>query len=52
MFGNLLEAVIGLFLVHQLVETWGGRFWIEPGPDHGTQYCFTAPVEGMQKRGG
>ncbi len=35
---------MGLTLVKRLVETAGGRVWIEPAQSRGTKVCFTWPL--------
>jgi signal transduction histidine kinase len=37
-------AGIGLFVCRQLVEAMGGRIWVEPRPEGGTEVGFTLPV--------
>ena len=37
-------AGIGLFVCRQLVEAMGGRIWVEPRPERGTEVGFTLPV--------
>jgi light-regulated signal transduction histidine kinase (bacteriophytochrome) len=37
---------IGLAIAKKIVEYHGGRIWLAPAPDHGTDIRFTLPVEG------
>jgi signal transduction histidine kinase len=36
---------IGLAIAKKVVEYHGGRIWLAPAPDHGTDIRFTLPVE-------
>jgi signal transduction histidine kinase len=50
MFGRLHPADtypgtgIGLALAKRIVETHGGRIWMQPGPDGGSVFSFTLPA--------
>ena len=48
---NALEKVpdgsgLGLALVKELVEAWGGKVWFESPEGQGTTFFFTMPLEG------
>ncbi|MFA7429308.1 MAG: PhnD/SsuA/transferrin family substrate-binding protein [Rhodospirillaceae bacterium] len=37
---------LGLSLSRSIIESHGGRLWVEGGPTGGACFCFTLPVEG------
>ncbi len=45
-------AGLGLSLVKNLVEGWGGKIWFETEMNKGTTFFFTLPVEGMAAKEG
>ena len=36
---------IGLAICQRIVESWGGKIWIDPEISIGTKFCFTVPVK-------
>ncbi len=34
---------VGLATVRRVVENWGGRVWVESGPEQGTKFTFVLP---------
>jgi signal transduction histidine kinase len=42
---------VGLTLVKRIIETHGGRIWVESeGPGKGTAFCFTLPTAGARAK--
>jgi signal transduction histidine kinase len=56
MFGRLHPADtypgtgIGLALAKRVVETHGGRIWVQPGPEGGSVFSFTLPAAARHRR--
>jgi signal transduction histidine kinase len=56
MFGRLHPADsypgtgIGLALAKRIVETHGGRIWVQPGQDGGSVFSFTLPAAAQARR--
>ncbi|HAT68624.1 MAG: hypothetical protein A2481_02240 [Candidatus Yonathbacteria bacterium RIFOXYC2_FULL_47_9] len=51
---NALEKVpdgsgLGLALVKELIEAWGGKVWFESVEGQGTTFLFTIPLEGRTR---
>jgi len=34
---------MGLPICRRIVESYGGRLWVESQPDRGARFCFTVP---------
>jgi two-component system sensor kinase FixL len=37
---------IGLSICRTIIESHGGRLWMEPNPDHGVSFHFRLPLDG------
>lgn len=37
---------LGLTISKRIIESHGGRIWVEPGVAHGSMFCFTLPFSG------
>ncbi len=41
---------LGLFLTRHLVESHGGRIWLDEGADRGANFCFSLPLNASAER--
>lgn len=43
---------LGLYLVKTVVESSGGEIWVNSEEDKGSEFCFSLPLKGSQKKAG